>query len=99
MQIANIRPIAVSPKSDQPNGYEVDIQVEWLDTTQSWLVGSAFFSVVSVPLLDSCGATTDQIATEGLRLFRAALESTEPSDVRTTLELSAGLNAALEEAD
>jgi len=98
MQIANIRPIAVRPRSDQPNGYEVDIQVEWMGSSESWVVISSYYSVVSVPLTAAPNATTDRIAAEGLLLFRSALNSTEPSDVQTTLELAIGHGGVLEEA-
>ncbi|MCW3480597.1 hypothetical protein OL229_13705 [Neisseriaceae bacterium JH1-16] len=90
MQIASIRPIAVRSKSDQPDGYEVDIQVEWLSGPGGQLASSVYFSVVTVPLLATPDTTTDRIAATGLSLFRAALDSTEPSDVRLTLELAIG---------
>jgi len=90
MQISSIRPIAVRSKSDQPGGYEVDIQVEWLGAPGGQLASSAYFSVVTVPLLASPDTTTDRIAATGLSLFRAALASTEPTDVRLTLELAIG---------
>jgi hypothetical protein len=89
MQITSISPIAVRPKSDQLNSYEVDVQVEWFGDVASALANHTLFSVVSVPLVTEPGTSADRIATEGLRIFRAALDSTTPSDVRTTLELEA----------